>query len=79
MSFPARSDFSVDSSLDLNQLVINSPSTFFLRVSGNDLEDACVYSGDLLIVSRSLALTYGCLVVALVAEELFMRRLHQAV
>lgn len=77
MSFPAPSDFSVDTSLDLNQLVKKPPSTFFLRVSGDDLEDECVHSGDLLIVDRSLDPLHGCLVVAVMEGEFFIRRLHQ--
>ena len=77
MSFPAPSDFSLDTSLDLNQLVKNSPATFFLKVSGNDMVEDCIRAGDLLIVDRSLDPIHDCLVVAVIDGELGIRRLHQ--
>jgi DNA polymerase V len=76
MSFPAPSDSSIDTNLDLNQLVKNPPATFFLRVSGNPLPEACIHPGDLLIVDRSLPPTSGKLVVASVEGELLVRRLQ---
>ncbi len=77
MSFPAPSDHTVDTSLDLNQLVKNPPATFFFRVSGDDMAADCVHSGDLLLVDRSLDPVQGCLVVAALEGELVVRRVQQ--
>ncbi len=77
MSFPAPSDQTLDTNLDLNQLVKNSPATFFFRVSGDDMAADCIHSGDLLIVDRSLDPVQGCLVVAAMDGELVVRRVHQ--
>jgi len=77
MSFPAPSDQSIDTSLDLNVLVRNPPATFFFRVSGDSMAADCIHDGDLLIVDRSLAAVSGKLVVAAVDGELVVRRLLQ--
>lgn len=78
MSFPAPSDQSIDTNLDLNALVKNPPATFFFRVSGDNMAADCIHAGDLLVVDRSLAAVEGKLVVAAVDGELVVRRLHQA-
>ncbi|SRR5579883_112774 len=75
MSFPAPSDQSIDTNLDLNALVKNPPATFFFRVSGDSMATDCIHDGDLLIVDRSLAAVEGKLVIAAVAGELLVRRL----
>lgn len=78
MSFPAPSNHSVDTSLDLNQLVKNPPATFFFRVSGNEMAADCIHSGDLLMIDRSLDPVQGCLVVAALEGELVVRSVHQS-
>ncbi len=74
MSFPAPSDQSIDTSLDLNTLVKNPPATFFFHVNGSGMAADCIHDGDLLIVDRSLAAVNGKLVVAAVDGELVVRR-----
>jgi len=50
--------------LDLNDLLAPRPAaTFYVQVSGDALLDAGIYSGDILVVDRSLYATYGALVV----------------
>jgi DNA polymerase V len=78
MSFPAPSDQSIDTNLDLNALVKNPPATFFFRVSGDSMAADCIHAGDLLIVDRSLEAMSGKLVVAAIDGELVVRRLHKA-
>jgi len=78
MSFPAPSDQSIDTNLDLNALVENPPATFFFRVSGNSMAADCIHAGDLLIVDRSLEAVSGKFVVAAVDGELVVRQLHKA-
>jgi len=77
MGFPAPSDQTLDTSLDLNQLVKNPPATFFFKVSGDDMAADCVHAGDLLIVDRSLDPMQDAMVVAAIDGELLVRRVHQ--
>ncbi len=73
---PAR-DFA-ESRLDLNRLVIDHPmATFFMRASGDAMNDAGIHSGDILIVDRSLEAGHRDVVVAVVAGEFVVRRLWQ--
>lgn len=76
MSFPAPGDRSVDTHLDLNQLVKNPAATFFMRVEGERLVSECVHPGDLLIVDRALTAVPGKLVVAARDGELVIRRVQ---
>ena len=75
MSFPAPYDSAIESTLDLNHLVKNPASTFFMRVEGEGLVSACIHPGDLLIVDRSLDAVSGKLVVAALDGTLVIRYL----
>jgi len=60
----------VDGELDLLELLIQHPSaTFCCRVSGDSMEGAGIFDGDLLIVDRSATPRHGDVVVAAVAGE----------
>ena len=74
--FPSpAADFS-ETSLDLNQFLIKHPAaTFYLRVSGDSMSGAGVYSGDILIVDRALEAKPGQVVVAVVDSEFTVKRL----
>jgi DNA polymerase V len=62
--FPAASDDYADKGMNLHEHIVkNAASTFFMRVSGNDFSDQKVFSGDLLVVDRSLSIEKGSLVV----------------
>ena len=65
-------------SFDLNdRLVKNKPATFFLKVSGNAMINAGIFSGDMLIVDRSLKVANGKIVVAVLNGEMLVRRLEK--
>ncbi|HSX12712.1 MAG TPA: S24 family peptidase [Rhabdochlamydiaceae bacterium] len=71
-------NYSEETSLDLNALVIDHPAaTFFMRMSGDALRAEGIFSGDLLVVDRSLTPKQNQLVVAIVADELTVMRLQQ--
>ncbi len=75
--FPSPGDDEVERSLDLNELLIDNPSaTFFVRVSGDSMEGARVFDGDILVVDRALTPQSGSIVVAAVFGELVVKRLH---
>lgn len=74
--FPAPGDDEVEASIDLNDILIDHPeSTFFVRVSGDSMEGAGIFNGDVLVVDRSLEATPGRIVVAAVYGELVVKRL----
>jgi DNA polymerase V len=73
--FPSPADDYVDEVLDLNKkLITNKSATFLARVEGNSMKGAGIFSGDLLIVDRSLKPTPGKVVVASLNGELVVKR-----
>ena len=65
--FPSPADDHLDGHIDLIKLLIeNEPATFLTRASGDSMEGAGIYDGDLLIVNRALEVIDGCLVVAVI-------------
>ena len=69
MSFPAPSAYMVDTSLNLNQLVKSSPTTFFFKVSGDDMAAGCHHCGDLFLVDLALDPVQGWLVIVFVWQR----------
>lgn len=69
MSFAKNSSVHT-SGLDLNKLLIKNPSaTFFVKVSGNSLEDFGIFSDDTLIVDRSLVVLQNSLMIVVCDEQ----------
>lgn len=76
--FPAPADDLVERALDINDLVIENPAaTFFVRVAGNSMEGAGIFSGDILVVDRSIEAQDGKIVVAAVYGEMVVKRLKR--
>ncbi len=76
--FPAPGDDLVERPLDLNDLLIENPTaTFFVRVSGDSMEGAKIFAGDILVVDRGLTPSSGSIVVAAVYGELVVKRLQK--
>lgn len=74
--FPSPADDYLQTSLDLHELLIRHPAaTFFVRVQGDSMQGAGIYSGDLLIVDRALNATSGSIIVALYQGEFTVKRL----
>jgi DNA polymerase V len=74
--FPAPGDDSVEKSLNVHDLLVTHPaSTFFVRVEGDSMEGAGIFSGDILVVDRSLDAAAGRIVVAAINGELVVKRL----
>lgn len=66
----------VEKRLDLNQLIVKHPaSTFFVKVDGSSMQGVGIYSGDILVVDRSLEASFGKIVVALLDGEFTVKRL----
>ena len=74
--FPAPGDDQVERVLDINDLVVRHPaSTFFVRVAGDSMEGAGIFSGDVLVVDRAVEARDGTIVVAAVNGEMVVKRL----
>ena len=74
--FPAPGDDMVEQPLDLNDLLVDHPeSTFYVRVSGDSMEGAGIFSGDILVVDRSVEPRHRAIVVAAIRGELVVKRL----
>lgn len=68
--FPSPAEDHVDRSLDLNEHLIPHPSsTYFARACGDSMQDMGIYSGDLLVVDRSLTAEQGDTVIASIDGE----------
>jgi len=76
--FPSPADDTIESTLDLNTHLVHHPAaTFFVRASGDSMQDAGIQSGDMLIVDRSLEATHGKIVIAALNGELTVKRLSR--
>ncbi len=75
---PASAEEHVDGSLDLNEhLIEHRESTYFIRVQGQSMTGAGIHDGDLLVVDRALEPRDGDIVVAMVDNELTLKRLSR--
>jgi DNA polymerase V len=75
--FGAAADDYMERGIDLNeQLIRNKPATFFFRMNSDAMIEAGIFSGDVLIVDRSVKATSGKIIVAVLNGELLVRRLQ---
>jgi len=76
--FGAAADDYMERGIDLNeQLIRNKPATFFMRVSGDAMTGAGIFSGDVVIVDRSVKAGSGKVVIAILNGEMLIRRLEK--
>ena len=74
--FPSPADDYIEAYLDLNTKFIKHPSaTFVVQATGESMVDAGIFSGDWLLVDRSVEPTDGRIVIAAVNGELTVKRL----
>lgn len=75
--FPSPADSYIEGELDLNRHLIKKPaSTFFVRVSGDSMTGAGIFSGDLLIVDRAEEAKDKKVVIAVIDGELTVKRMR---
>ena len=76
--FPSPADDYLDKRLDLNEFLIKHPAaTFFVRVDGDSMVNAGIYSGDILIVDRSLEPKNNKIIIAVVNGEFTVKRFRR--
>ncbi len=78
--FGSPTDDYMDRGIDLNQqLVRNKPATFFMRVQGHSMINACIHHGDIVIVDRSVKPISGKIIIAVVDGEMLIRRYERTI
>ena len=78
--FGSPTDDYMDRGIDLNQqLVRNKPATFFMRVQGHSMVNACIHDGDIVIVDRSVKPISGKIIIAVVDGEMLIRRYERTI
>ena len=76
--FPSPADDHVETRLDLNDYMVKHPAaTFFVQVAGDSMVNAGIFEQDLLVVDRSLEATSGRIVIAVVNQELTVKRFQK--
>lgn len=74
--FPSPAQDYIERTLDLNELCIHHPAaTFFVRVDGLSMIEAGIYSGDILVVDRSITPVHGHIVIACLNGEMTVKEL----
>jgi len=75
---PAPTEDYVDDNIDLNRHLVKHPETTYLvRVVGESMIDAGIHPNDMLIVDRSIEVTNGQVVIAVVNGELTVKRIRR--
>ena len=75
--FPSPAQDYVEKELDLNELCIRRrASTFFVRASGNSMQDLGLFDGDVMVVDRAEEATHHDIVIAEVDGEFTVKRLQ---
>lgn len=78
--FGSPTDDYMDRGIDLNQqLVRNKPATFFMRVQGHSMINACIHHGDIVIVDRCVKPISGKIIIAVVDGEMLIRRYERTI
>lgn len=76
--FGVPGDDTVDETLNIHDFLVKNPTaTFFVRVSGDSMEGAKIFDGDVLVVDRSVQPKHASIVIAAVNGELVVKRLQQ--
>lgn len=75
--FPSPADDYLDKHLSLDDLLIKRPeATFFVRAVGDSMNNAGIYSDDILIVDKSITARDGHIVIAAINGEMTVKRLR---
>ena len=76
--FPSPADDYLDLPIDLNEyLVENSAATFYIRVSGNSMQDEGIDDGDLLVVDRSKTPKNNDVIIGVLNGEFTVKKIQK--
>jgi DNA polymerase V len=75
--FPSPASNDEERELDIHDLIVPHPTTsFFMRVSGDSMTGACMYSDDILAIDRAITAANDRIVVVRIGEEFTLKRLQ---
>lgn len=75
--FPSPAQDYVEQTLDLNDLCIRHPAaTYFVRAEGDSMVEVGIFSGDVLVVDRSLNAEHGDIVIASINGDMTVKQLE---
>ncbi|MBR7890242.1 translesion error-prone DNA polymerase V autoproteolytic subunit [Marinomonas sp. A79] len=75
--FPSPAQDFVERTLDLNEFCVSHPTaSFFVRVQGDSMMDAGIFTGDVLLVDKSLTARHGDIVIACIHGEMTVKTLE---
>ena len=76
--FPSPATDYMENKLDLNEYLIKHPAaTFIVKANGSSMINADIYSGDLLIVDRSLTPKNNNIVIASIFGDLTVKKIKK--
>ena len=76
--FPSPATDYLENKLDLNEHLVKHPAaTFIVKTSGSSMINADIYSGDLLIVDRSLTPRNNNIVIASIFGDLTVKKIKK--
>ena len=76
--FPSPADDYLDRPLDFNDLIIENPAaTFAIRVNGESMSGAGIFSGDIAVVDRARSAVDQTIVLALLDGEFTIKRFRK--
>jgi DNA polymerase V len=74
--FPSPAEEYIEAKLDLNSYLIPHPSsTYLVKIEGDSMIEAGIYSGDMAVVDRSLEPKHNDIVLAVVDGDITIKRL----
>ncbi|MBD3363023.1 translesion error-prone DNA polymerase V autoproteolytic subunit [Candidatus Dojkabacteria bacterium] len=73
--FPSPADDFLDKSIDMNEFLIKHPAaTYFVRAEGNSMINSGIFSGDILVVDKSLEPSNNSIVIASIDGEFTVKK-----
>src|SRR6266566_5290789 len=73
--FPSPGNEWREQSLNLHDLVVkHSLSTYFMKIVGDSMVNACLHSGDIVVVDRALTASHKKIVVARLGDRFNLKR-----
>ena len=76
--FPSPAENYIEKDLDLHEHLIHHPeSTFIVRAKGNSMVEAGIYSGDLMVVDKSLRPENGSIIIASINGEFTVKKIEK--
>ena len=78
MGFPSPAKDYQEDVIDLTKYLVQHPTaTFYFKVTGDSMINACIPNGALLVVDRAVRPVNGAIVLAVVSGEFTVRRIVQ--